>query len=52
MEARAWLYYVTPFQGSYGFTQGEPLSFTIFKMVVDSMIGYWVMLVAGKEAVP
>ena len=36
----AWLgcYYCTPFKGSSGVTQGDPMSHTIFNMVMDEVI--------------
>ena len=44
-----WLgqYYGPPFQGLCGVTQGDPLSPTILKMVMDDVIQHWVELVAG-----
>ena len=50
MVARKGHYYGTPFKGHQWFTQGDPLSPTIFKMVVDTVICHWVMLVVGEEA--
>ena len=47
MVARAGRYYGTPFKGHQGFTQGVPLSPTIFNMVVDAVISHRVTLVAG-----
>ena len=38
-----------PFKGYRGVTQGEPLSPTIFNMVVYSVIRYWVVVVALTE---
>ena len=43
-------YYSAPFRGLRGFTQGYPLSPTIFNMVVVSVMRHWVILVAGEEA--
>ena len=38
MVSRAGRYYNAPFTGSRGITQGNPLSPTIFNMVVDVVI--------------
>ena len=38
MVAQAGEYYVTPFCGKRGVTQGDPLSPTIFNMVVDVVV--------------
>ena len=42
MVARAGEYYRTAFRGERGVTQGEPLSPTIFNVVVDAVIWHWV----------
>ena len=52
MVARAGHYGRTPFKGHIGVTQGDTISPTIFNMVVDLVIHYWVTLVARKEAGP
>ena len=39
-------YYVAPFRGEIGVTQGDPLLPTILKMVVDAVVCHWVSLVA------
>ena len=52
MVARAGNYGRTLFKGHIGFTQGGAISPTIFNMVVDSVIHYWVTLVVREEAGP
>ena len=52
MVARAGGYYGTALQGAHGVTQGDPLSPTIFNVVVDSVIRHWVTVVVGEEAGP
>ena len=42
MVARAGGYYRTAFQGAHGVTQGDPLSPTIFNVVVDVVVCSWV----------
>ena len=42
MVARAGGYYGTSFGGERGVTQGDPLSPTIFNMVVDAVVRHWV----------
>ena len=49
MVARAGGYYGTGFKGAQGVTQGDPLSPTIFNMVVDAVFSHWVTL-AVEEA--
>ena len=50
MAARAGRYYSTVFQGSLGVMQGDPLSPTIFNVVVDAVVRHWVMvMVEGAE---
>ena len=49
MVARAGGYYGTGFKGERGVTQGDPLSPTIFNVVVDAVVRHWVTL-AVKEA--
>ena len=39
-------YYVEPFHGDRDVTQGEPLSPTIFNMVVGAVVRHWDSLVA------
>ena len=38
MVARARRYYGTPFKGFHGVIQGDPLSTTIFNMVLDAVL--------------
>ena len=50
MIARAGGYSGTEFQGARGVTQGDPLSTTIFNVVVDAVVRHWVMvMVEGAE---
>ena len=50
MVARAGDYYRTAFQGAHGVTQGDPLSPTIFNVVVDEVVRNWVtVVIAGAE---
>ena len=42
MVARAGGYYGTEFRGERGGTQGDPLSPTIFNVVVDAVVWHWV----------
>ena len=49
MVARAGGYYGTGFKGERGVTQGDPLSPTIFNVVVDAVVRHWVTL-AVEEA--
>ena len=44
MVARAGEYFGTGFKGKRGVTQGEPLSPTIFNVVVDTVVRHWVTL--------
>ena len=44
MAARAGGYYGTGFKGARGVTQGDPLSPTIFNVVVDALVCHWVTL--------
>ena len=44
MVARAGGYYGTGFKGARGVTQGNPLSPTIFNVVVDAVVRHWVTL--------
>ena len=49
MVARAGGYYGKGFKGERGVTQGDPLSPTIFNVVVDAVIRHWLQL-ATQEA--
>ena len=51
MLARARGYYGTAFKGGRGVTQDNPLSPTIFNVVVDAVVGHWVTgIIADAEA--
>ena len=51
MVERAVRYYGTAFQGERGVTQGNPLSPTIFNVVVDAVVRHWVTsAIAEAEA--
>ena len=41
MAAQAGGYYGTAFKGARGVTQGDPLSPTIFNVVVDAVVWHW-----------
>ena len=49
MVARAGGYYTEPFCGDIGVNQGDPLSPTIFNVVVDLVLRHWGYLVAEQE---
>ena len=51
MVAKADGYFGRPFKGYLGVTQGNPLSPTIFNVVMDSVIRHWGMVVTPTEAV-
>ena len=42
MAARAGGYYRKAFKGARGVTQGDPLSPTIFNVVVDAFVRHWI----------
>ena len=48
MVTRAGGYHREPLHGERGVTQGEPLSPTIFNVVVDEVVRYWDSLVAER----
>ena len=51
MVARAGRYYRTVFRWEIGLTQGDPLSPTIFNVVVDAVVQHWVTgVIAEAEA--
>ena len=49
MAARAGSYYGKGFKGESGVTQGDPLSPTIFNVVVDAVVRHWLQI-ATQEA--
>ena len=50
MVVRTGGYYGTEFQEARGVTQGDPLSLTIFNVVVDAVVQQWVKaVVSGAE---
>ena len=49
MVARAGGYYGAPFHGERGGTQGNPLSPTIFNVVVDTVFCHWEYLLVTKQ---
>jgi hypothetical protein len=44
-------YYGDPFGATRGVTQGDPVSPTIFNIVVDAVVRYWLSQVCGAEVV-
>ena len=48
MVARAGGYYGDAFKGAWGVTQGDPLSPTIFNVVVDLVVRHWVTMALDK----
>ena len=48
MVARTGKYYGDAFKGARGVTQGDPLSPTIFNVVVDAVVRHWVMIALDK----
>ena len=46
MVDRAGGYYRADFKGFQGVTQGDPLSLTIFNVVVNSVVSHWILLVS------
>ena len=49
MVARAGGYYGTAFWGECGVTQGDPLSPTIFNVVVDAVVWHWMVVMVEVE---
>ena len=50
MVSRAGGYYKTALKGARGVAQGDPLSPTIFNVVVDAVVRHWVtVMVEGAE---
>ena len=52
MVERAGGYYGTGFKGERGVTQGDPLSPTIFNVVVDAVVRHWVTPLSPLNPVP
>lgn len=50
MAAKTGGYFVLPFQGYRGLTQGNTLYPTMFNVVMDSVIRHWVTVVEPTEA--
>ena len=50
MAAKAIGYFRRPFKAYWCVTKGEPLSPTIFNVVVDAVICHWVTVVTPSEA--
>ena len=48
MVARAGVYYGEAFKGAWGVTQGDPLSSTIFNVVVDVVVRHWVTMAMAE----
>ena len=49
MVARAGGYYGTAFWEECGVTQGDPLSPTIFNVVVDAVVWHWMVVMVEVE---
>ena len=52
MVSRSRKYYITPFKEYIRFTQGCPISPTIFNIVVGAVICHWVTVMAGEDEGP
>ena len=50
MAARAGGYYGTAFKGARGVTQGDPMSPTIFNVVVDAVVMHWIDRLVAETA--
>ena len=50
MVARAGGYYREAFKGSMGVTQGNPMSPTIFNVVVDAVARHWIEVLVAETA--
>ena len=51
MVARAGGYSRKGFKGGRGVTKGDPLSPTIFNVVVDAVVRHWITIAVGRVAV-
>ena len=49
MVVRAGGYYVAPFRGEIGVTQGDRLLPTIFNVVVDAVVFHWESLLVAEQ---
>ena len=52
MAERVIGYYRDPFQGSWGVTQGDPLTTWILNLVVDVIVRHWFGMLTEKKAGP
>ena len=52
MVARAGSYYGPCFKGGRGVTQGDPLSPTIFNVVLDAVVHHWLTIAAQEVERP
>ena len=50
MVARAGGYYRETFKGARGVSQGDPLSPTIFNVVVDAVVNHWIDQIVNETA--
>ena len=50
MVSRAGVYYGEAFKGARGVTQGDPLSPTIFNVVVDAVVRHWIDGIVDETA--
>ena len=48
MVARVGGYYGEAFKGAWGVTQGDPLSPTLFNLVVDAVVRHWVTMAMAE----
>ena len=50
MVAQEGVYYGVPFRGEIGVTQGDPMSPTIFNVVLNAVVCHWESLILGEMA--